>query len=186
MTTKWHFFIMIFILSGSVSNAAEIVFETDVKIKKMKESSFSDIKAGTSTSLPEGDSLIVLTPKGLPLVVLAPSSARSKVVITDSNMTSVFDEKLQPSLEQATTEAIDGLRKAEVLIKKKDYAQARSLVNDLKGKYSRISSILFMSGTIHYLMNNRPSAIEDLEKGLQIDSQNEAAKKLLVQMRGTP
>lgn len=185
MNARWRL-IMICSLLGSLAQATEISFESDVRIKKLGDNSFSELKSGASASLADGESLTVLTPKGIPVVIHAPSSSRSKITLTDSNLSSIFDEKLQPSLERTANEVVDGLRKAEVLIKKKDYSQARALVNDLKNKYPRISALLFMSGTIHYLMNDKPSAVEDLEKGLQIDSQNEPARKLLAQMRGTP
>lgn len=177
---------MICSLLGSLARAAEISFESDVKIKKPGDGVFSDLKGGTSTSLPDGESLMILTPRGMPMLLHSLSSDRSKTVVTDANLEAAFAERIQPALDRSVNSIVDGVRRAEVLIQKKDYLQARTLVNDLKSRYPRISAVLFMSGTIHYLMNNKASAIEDLEKGLQIDPQNESARKLLAQMRGTP
>jgi hypothetical protein len=166
--------------------AAELVFEADVQIKKNDQNNFESIKAGQSLPLQAGDNVFVLSSQNLPLLVVAPSKNNSKVVVSDTNMTAALQEHLQPAVQRATVEIIDGLRKAEALIQKKDYTQASTIIVTLKSKYKDISSLLFMSGTISFLMNNKSAAVEDLQKGLILDPANEPAKRLLAQMKGAP
>jgi len=171
---------------GFNAMAAELVFESDVQIKKNEQNSFETIKAGQSLPLQAGDNVFVMTSQNLPLLVVAPSKNNSKIVVSDTNMTAALQEHLQPIVQKATMEIVDGLRKAETLIQKKDYTQASTIILSLKSKYKDISSLLFMSGTISYLMNNKSAAMEDLQKGLIIDPANEPAKRLLAQMKGAP
>ena len=166
------------------AKAADLVFESDVQIKKNDQTSFEPIKAGQSFEISPGDNIFVMTPKSLPLLIVAPAKDKAKVVITDSNMSAALQEQLQPTLQKATSEVIDGLRKAEALIQKKAYPQASAILLALKGKYKDISSLLFMSGTLAYLMNNKSSAVDDLQRGLALDPSNESAKKLLAQLKG--
>lgn len=166
------------------ATAADLVFESDVQIKKNDQNAFEEIKAGQSFEITPGDNIFVMSPKKLPMLIVAPAKDKAKVVITDTNMTAALQEQLQPTLQKATSEIVDGLRKAEILIQKKDYPQASAILLALKGKYKDISSLLFMSGTLAYLMNNKSSAVDDLQKGLLLDPSNESAKKLLAQLKG--
>lgn len=171
-------------LTAFEAKAADLIFESDVQIKKNDQNSFESIKAGEGIPLEPGDNIFVMTKKSLPLLVVAPMKDNAKVVIPDSNMSTALQEQLQPTLQKATSEIVDGLRKAETLIQKKDFPQASAILLSLKSKYKDISSLLFMSGTLAYLMNNKSSAVEDLQKGLALDPTNESAKKLLTQLKG--
>lgn len=178
------FLIAIAALTTMEAKSADLVFESDVQIKKNDQTSFESLKAGQGFVLEPGDNVFVMTPKNLPLLIVAPLKDNAKVVVPDTNMSAALQEQLQPTLQKATSEIVDGLRKAETLIQKKDFSQASAILLSLKSKYKDISSLLFMSGTLAYLMNNKSSAVEDLQKGLALDPSNESAKKLLSQLKG--
>jgi hypothetical protein len=182
---KVKIFLSLFIaLTALDANSADLIFESDVQFKKNTQNSFENLKAGEGMSLEAGDNVFVMTKKNLPMLIMAPARDKAKIVIPDTNMSAALQEQLQPTLQKATSEIIDGLRKAESLIQKKDFSQASSILLSLKSKYKDISSLLFMSGTLAYLMNNKSSAVDDLQKGLALDPTNESAKKLLTQLKG--
>lgn len=164
--------------------AGEVIFESDVQVKKNAQNSFENLKAGQSLPLQAGDSFFVITPQNIPLLIFSPSKTNAKFVVADTNISTALQEQLQPVVQKATTEIIDGLRRTEALIQKKDYQQAATIVVSLKSKYPNISSLLFMSGTLNYLTNNKSAAVEDLQRGLSLDPGNEPAKKLLAQLKG--
>lgn len=178
------FLIAIAALTTMEAKSADLVFESDVQIKKNDQTSFESLKAGQGFILEPGDNVFVMTPKNLPLLIVAPLKDNAKIVVPDTNISAALQEQLQPTLQKATSEIVDGLRKAETLIQKKDFPQASAILLSLKSKYKDISSLLFMSGTLAYLMNNKSSAVEDLQKGLALDPSNESAKKLLSQLKG--
>jgi hypothetical protein len=182
---KVKIFLIVFTaLTALQAQSADLVFESDVQVRRNNQNSFESIKAGSGVPLEPGDNVFVMTPTNLPLLIVAPAKDNAKVVVPDTNMAAALQEQLQPTLQKATSEIIDGLRKAEALIQKKDYPQASSIILSLKSKYKDISSLLFMSGTLAYLMKNKSTAVEDLQKGLLLDPSNESAKKLLTQLKG--
>ncbi len=176
-------YLFILFFSTSVSFSQTIQFEQNSRIKKENQNVFQDVKAGDKISLKPSESIFVITEKNLPIVVLNPGSKSSTLTITESNLSSMLQEQLQPSLNAATNEIVNELRKAENLIQQKNYSQALTGVNQLKAKYQGISSVYFISGTIYYLLNNRNAAIEDLEKGLKIEPNQDAATKLLAKLK---
>lgn len=180
------FFTTIVILFAHSAHATDVVFESDVQIKRNDQNSFENLKAGQSISLNAGESVFALNNQNMPVLIIAPVKDKGRVVVADSNISLAIQAQLQPSLQKATGEIIDGLRKAEGLIQKKDFTQASAIILSLKSKYKDISSLLFMSGTLSYLQNNKSAAIEDLQRGLSLDPNNEPAKKLLAQLKGTP
>lgn len=182
----YHIILYIVFGNNLFSNASEVVFESNVQFKKNEQTNFESLKAGESLNLKSGESALIITPQNIPLLVYAIQKDGSKITVADSNVSTALAEKLQPSLQKATAEIIEGLRKAEALIQKRDFSQAASITALLKEKYQNISSVLFMSGTIFYLMNNKASAVEDLQSGLRLDPNNEPAKKLLGQLKGSP
>lgn len=183
---KFFFTTLIAFSFISSARATEVVFESDVKVKRGDQNSFEDIKAGQSLPLIAGESVFALNSQNMPVLIVAPAKDKARVVVADSNMSTAIQAHLQPTLQKATSEIVDGLRKAEILIQKKDFTQASTIILSLKSKYTDISSLLFMSGTLAYLQNNKSSAIEDLSRGLQLDPNNEPAKKLLAQLKGAP
>ena len=162
------------------------MFESDVKVKRNDQNSFEEIKAGQALSLAPGESVFALNSQNMPVLIVTPAKDKGRVVVADSNMSMAMQAHLQPALQKATGEIVEGLRKAEILIQKKDFTQATAIVLSLKSKYTDIASLLFMSGTLSYLQNNKSAAIEDLSRGLQLDPNNEPAKKLLAQLKGAP
>jgi hypothetical protein len=182
---KVKIFLTVFaVLTTFEAKSADLVFESDVQIKKNDQNAFASLKAGEGMVLEPGDNVFVMTKKNLPLLIVAPMKDNAKIVVPDSNMSAALQDQLQPTLQKATSEIVDGLRKAETLIQKKDFSQASAILLSLKGKYKDISSLLFMSGTLAYLMNNKSSAVDDLQRGLALDPSNESAKKLLTQLKG--
>lgn len=173
---------------GALSaHAAELRFESDVSVRKLDQNNSESKKSGEALVVNPGDAAIIVHgKKNLPLLVFAPSSNDSKVTLTDAQFELLLQEQLQPTLESATREIVSELRRTESLVQRKDYAQAQTIMSGLKTKYPRVSSVLFMSGTVSFLMNNKAGAIEDLQKGLEFDPQNEPAKKLLAQLKGNP
>lgn len=169
----------------SFASAEEVSFESDVSCKKADEMNFSTIKSGDKLVLKPGETAFVLSKNGVPLLIY-PSAKDSRITVTDANFASLLSEMLQPQLEKSSSEIIDGLRRADSLIQKRDFNQAAQVILPLRTKFPRISSVLFMDGTIHYLLNDRATAIADLEKGLQIDPGNEDAKRLVAKLRGGP
>ena len=168
------------------AQAVELSFDSDMQVKKVSEKTFSTVKSGESLKLAAGEGAIVVPPKSIPVLVYNPSSDKNGITLKDSQFEQLLLEKTQSSIQAATNEIVRGLRQAEAQIQKRDYLKARSDLDSLKRKYPQVSSILFLSGTANYLANDRKAAIDDLNQGLVIDPQNEEAKKLLQQLRGTP
>lgn len=167
-----------------MAHASELRFESDVKMKQLDQPAFSTVKAGETINLKAGDATLMVSKKGLPVLIFIPGSSDAKLLLKDSHFDDALREQLSPSLDTATNEIVTGLRKAETLIHKKEIGQALTVVNALKAKYKNVSSVLFMSGTLAYLQNDKAGALTDLEKGLEIDPQDEAAKSLLLRLKG--
>jgi len=182
---KLKFIFIIFITYVYVlANAEEISFESDVSYKKNDQQEFTEVKSGEKIELSRGDNAFVTTKQGIGIFILSPEKSDAQIVIPDTSVNQSIFEQLRPTLEKDTSEIVDGLRKTEALVQKRDYNQASQIILALKQKYKNISSILFMNATIRYLLNDKNAAIEDLTKGLEIDPTNESAKKLLSQLKG--
>ena len=166
------------------ASAEELTFATNVRYKRPDENSFIELKSGEKLSLKQGDSLLITTSEGLPMLIYSTKSASSQIHIPNADLQSIMQEQLKSALEKSTQEIVEGLRRTEALIQKRDYAQALSTISPLKEKYKTISSVLFMSGTVHYLMNNKDLAIEELQQGLLLDPENIPAKNLLQKLGG--
>lgn len=185
MSKYLNFFLsLLIILSLQESPAASVSFEDEVSIKRPDQTSFEKVGQGKQIPLEDGDTLFILTKEGLPLILTSPLSKTSNISITSPRLKYLMSEQVRPNLESSTNEIVRELRKAENLIQKKDLLQAQSIVLQLKEKYPRISSVLFMSGTVHFLLNNKSTAQEDLTRGLELDPGYEPAKKLLLQIKG--
>lgn len=178
------FFLTYFLISSVPAFGAEIIFDADTRVKMSGAQNFSDQKAGTSIELKPGSDILILSKKNFPMIIMTPQSGSSKVKITDGLMEQVLTEQIQPAVQSATSDILKELKKTELLIQKRELNQALAIVTVLKQKYKNISSILFMSGTVFYLLNNKTNAIEDLEAGLKLDPTDEAAKKLLERLKG--
>ena len=166
--------------------AADIVFESDVQIKRNSLGNLESIKTGDLIKLAPGENIFVSTPQGLPMLIYSVQKDSSKVTVSNIMISTAVQEQLQPALEKSTAEIIEGLRRAEVLVQKRELNQAATITNSLKEKYKYVSSIWFLSGTIAFLQNSKTTAIEDLEKGLRLDPDNDPAKKLLTKLKGAP
>ncbi len=178
---------VLIILVGSLvysgAFATTVVFESDVRVKREGQSSFEVQKKDSPLSLKNGDSALVSTSQGLPLLIVTPKDEKSQIRVSDSDLSTVTRDQLQPALQAATSEIVDGLRKAEALIQRRDYEQALQTTSGLKAKYPRLSSILFTDATANYLSNNKAAAIESLERGLELEPSNASATKLLKKLK---
>jgi Flp pilus assembly protein TadD len=168
---------------GLNAKSEEITFDSEVHYKKEMQSAFSDLKKGDVLQLKTGETALVSTAQGMPLLVYSAQNKNSQVHVDDENLNSLLQEQLQPALEKATGEIISGIRRTEGLLQKRDYVQALAVISPIKEKYPAISSVLFLSATVHYLSNNKGPAMEELQKGLQLDPNNEPAKKLLDKLK---
>lgn len=177
------FAVFLIVIFASPSFATEVRFEGAARVKR-GNSAFEDVKEGQSIELKAGESVLALPRQGLPLMIFQPASSSSKIVVSDADLREAVRAELQPKLESATSEIVNGLRKAESFIQRKNHEQARAIVGELKQKYPGISSVLFLSGTVNYLLNDRASAIEDLQAGLALDSTNDPARRLLERLKG--
>lgn len=142
-----------------------------------------DLKAQQPLAIEAGESVFVSTPDGLPFVILSASHSQSKINIPSSQISLLSVEQASPHLEKMSNEVIDGLRRVDGMISKRDYSAALTKVTALKEKYKSLSSVLFLSGTVNYLSNNKSAAAKDLEKGLAINPENSSAKKLLEKIK---
>lgn len=171
-------------LAPGAADAAEIVFETDVRTQSGDTQGFSEQKSGTTLKVPAGSETLVVNPKGLPLLIVVAQSKDSVVRVSDASLQNVMREQMAPLLQSATEDVVREMKKAELLIQKRDLAKASALLTSLKQKYPGVSAVYFLSGTVNYLQNSKPSAIEDLEAGLRINADDESAKKLLARLKG--
>jgi hypothetical protein len=178
-----YFFLLLVVYPTAFCFGEEISFESNVSYKKNDQADFTQAKDGDKIHLERGENIFVIT-KNMPLFILAPTKSEAIITIPDASINSAIFEQVRPSIEKNTSEIIDGIRKTESLIQKRDYNQASQIIINLKQKYRNISSILFMSATVRYLLNDKSAATEDLEKGLEIDPTNESAKKLLSKLKG--
>lgn len=167
-----------------MSQATTVNLQTNAQVRRLNENNFVEKKSGESVEISSGESLLIIPNKSVPLIYTS-SAPNSVVTITDTNVASALAETIQEPVEKATNEIVSRMTEAQIHIQKKNYSQAASIVSDLKQKYPRVSAIRFLSGTVHYLNNNKAAAAEDLQVGLQIDPNNESAKKLLGQIKGT-
>lgn len=177
--------IILLIFLAQTASAEKIVFETSTRYKKNEDVNFIEVKAGENIELSPGESMIAISKQGLPVVIYSSQSKDHQLTIKNSNFNQMLRDELQPLINQAVEEVISGTRKAETLVQKRDYQQALTIITALKDKYPHISTVLFMSGTIYFLLGNKTAAAEDLEKGVQLDSDNVAAKRLLEKLKGS-
>jgi len=183
MRLKYLYLIFIF-LNCLQALAEEISFESNMLVKKGDQNNYEQLKAGDKIQLSQGESLMAFSSQNVPLLIYSTSSKTSQIRILDTNLSVAMVQLLQPQLQKSTNEILDVVRKVESLIQKRDYTQASQLIVPLREKYKDVSSVLFLSGTVRYLMNDKAQAIDDLQKGLAIDPNDENAKKLLAKLKG--
>ncbi len=182
---KSYFYIsLISFFLTSVVHAEQFVFEGPAKYKKADQTSYSELKAGEALELNEGESALLVTAQGMPMLIFSAKSRKSTVHVSAANLSGLVISQAQSYLDRTANEVVDGLRKTENLLQKREYQQALTVVSGLKEKYGQISSVLFMSATVQYLLKNKSAASEDLQRGLKIEPENPAAKKLLAQVKG--
>lgn len=177
-------FCIILIIYSHQSIAADLRFESDVSIKSIDKNQFEKIPAGQVFSAEKNNSYYIVGSKNIPILLISSQAQDSQFNITNQDFSNVFNEKTNQLLEQKTNSIVNNVRKAEALLLRKDFTQALAIVNKLKEEHKNISSILFLSGTINSLLNNKKVAIEDLEEGLKIDADDVAALSMLKKLKG--
>jgi tetratricopeptide (TPR) repeat protein len=170
-------------LVGAIAFSEEITFESDVIYKLEGRTGFEQLKGSSPLKLRAGESALVSTSQGLSLLVYSPKNEKAQIKVSDADLNQLTRDQLRPALEKATNEIIEGLRKAESSIQRRDYDQALQISSALKTKYPSVSSILFTNATANYLTNNKAAAIEDLQKGLALDPNDAPATKLLKKLK---
>lgn len=183
MTLK-YFSTFLILAHCSISFAENLTFETDVQYKKNNQQNFETLKSGQKLDLEKGENAFIISKKNIPMLVFSAKSSDATITIPEASMSAGVIELVNSHIEKSTDEIIEGIRKAESFIQKRDYTQASQIVGFLKQKYKNNSSILFMSASIHYLKNDKQNAINDLQEGLEINPTNENAKKLLSKLKG--
>jgi hypothetical protein len=179
---KAYFIFMTYTFSN-ILYAEEITFDSNIKYKKNEATEFIELKAQQNLSLKAGDRALIHTPDGIPFLIFSARNSDSKMNISKSQISLAALEQVTPFLEKTTSDIIDGVRKVDNLISKRNYSLALTTITALKEKYKGLSTILFLSGTTNYLNNNKQAALKDLESGLAINPENSSAKKLLEKIK---
>lgn len=163
--------------------AEEFTFDSNIKYKKNDATEFTELKAQQVLVLQAGDKALINTHDGIPFLIFSSQNSNAKISVPNSQISLVALEQTTPFLEKTTSDIIEGVRKVDSLISKRDYALALTTVTVLKEKYKGLSTILFLSGSANYLNNNKQAAVKDLEGGLAINPENSSAKKLLEKIK---
>lgn len=178
-----NYIVYMSLLFSVAARAEEITFDSNIKFKKNDATEFTELKAQQPLVLAAGEKALISTNDGIPFLIFSSQNSNAKINIPSSQISMVALEQTTPFLEKTTSDIIEGVRKVDNLISKRDYALALTTVTVLKEKYKGLSTILFLSGTANYLNNNKQAAIKDLEGGLSIQPENSSAKKLLEKIK---
>lgn len=180
---NFYVFFLILMLINKFIYASELQFDGDVLIKETDKNEFEKITSGQSFTIKKDSSYFILSAQNIPLLLVTKSDVNSQILLTNQDFAKIFDEKTNKIIDEKTNAILNSLRKAEALLLKKDFGQALTVLNQTKEKHNNISAVLFLSGTLNSLMNNKKMAIEDLEKGLLIDPQNLSAQNMLKKLK---
>lgn len=170
----YYFFVFVHLFALNCVGA-ELQFESDVRIKKTDQSEFVTLKSGDKFQVNSGDNFLIINTENFPMLVIAAKNDNSQITITNKDFQQMIDEQIARTLSSRTSEILDGLRKAESFLIKKDFNQALTTATQLKEKYPFIAPVLFLRATTLSLMSNNKEALTDLEKGLEIDPKNSSA-----------
>lgn len=172
---------IIFILLFPVFAFANLQIELSMnaKVKTAQDDKFTDKKSGDVIDLNNGDIIFVVPEKQLPMILVGANPNVKKVTINPIDVSESFSDVVNLKVQEATDNIVSEIKKIELLIKKQDISGAQGRVSSLKLQYPKISQVLFLSATISYLSNNKDQAIEELNKGLAIDPNDESAKQFL-------
>lgn len=169
-------FVLLIYLSLS---AQTLSFDTDIEYKKNQDTVFTELKLGQTIKLVPGDFVFAETKDNLPILILAAKSDKTSIKVTNADIRRYFLKKLSEQVNADVSEIIEVIRKSEILMQKREYTQAINILNPAREKFPNNSEVLFLSGTLNYLLNNKNLAKDELEKGLAINPKNTAAQKLL-------
>jgi tetratricopeptide (TPR) repeat protein len=157
---------------------------TDLKILKESQNEFMNVKTGELFEIKKGESAYIIPDESLPFLLFVPESENSQINLNAVDLKKISDQQILQVLGKKINEVILGLRKAEFLMHKKDYSQALQNLTSLKEKYPTVASVFFLSASINLLSKNRSQALEDVQRGLILDPEDEKAKKLLKELQG--
>jgi tetratricopeptide (TPR) repeat protein len=180
---KYLFYFLIVQIYSVPIWAVELQFESIMKIKKNDVNEFLEVGPQAPLTLKKGESALISHPLGLPVLVIVPKEESSKLTITSNELLNLTDLQVAKVVNQRVNEILIEMRKAESFVNKKNYTQALAVLQNLKNKYDQIAPIYFMSATVSYLLNDRKSAIDELEKGLKLQPEDQVAKNLLEKLK---
>jgi tetratricopeptide (TPR) repeat protein len=178
-----HFLYTILLFWTPLVGALQIESEVVTKVKK-DTSSETTLQPGEHLELEPGETALAIPLNGIPVMILYPQSHTTKIQLSSVDFKSYSEKTLSQMINQQSNEILTGIRKAETAISQRNYTQAASLLSPLRQKFPNISSILFISASVEFLLKNKSSAIEYLQKGLAIDPNDSAANKLLAELQG--
>lgn len=183
MMVRLLLLVLLLMLVESPSQAVTFSVDSTTKIKKIN-SPEETLSAGNSFEIKKNESVLVMPEESLPVLIVSPGNDQSILALSSIDLKSLTDNYFAKTLNQQTNEIISGLRKAEVAMGQRDYVLANSVLVPLKQKYPFVASLYFMIASIDYLLKNKTSAIDNLQKGLALDPQDLQAKKLLTDLTG--
>src|ERR1700733_16096373 len=98
--------VCLILLLALEAKAEEFTFDSDVHYKKEMQGVFQDLKKGETLQLKSGETALVSTSQGLPILIYSAQNKNSQVHIDDSNLNTIIQEQLQPALEKSTAEVV--------------------------------------------------------------------------------
>ena len=176
----------IFILSllPAVSQAVEIQPSVGSSYRLSDQKNFTKVEGATTFTLKDADYALITGGSQLPILIVNPKSSKAVIEIPDADNREVLSSLVDPQVNKAVNEIVDGTVSAQILIQQKNYEQALRITTQLQQKYSAVANLYFLEGTIHYLMNNKSLAIAKLEQGLTMAPDNTQGQNLLKQLKG--
>lgn len=166
------------------AQAVELKFPADSKYLLPGGDILKFANNDKNLELKDGGSVIILVNDSIPVLVHHSKNSNAKIEINPADLKKITDQFLAPQLNTALNEIAKAQVEIQGLIQKRNLNVALTKVNQLKEKYNGVALILFLEGTVHYLLNNKQLATSALEQGLVIDPNNSDAKSLLSKLKG--
>lgn len=176
--------IYIFSLLPAVTQAVEIQPSVGSSYRLSDQKNFTKVEESKPFDLKTADYALITGNSQLPILVINPKSSKAVIEIPETDNREVLSSLVDPQVNKAVNEIVDGTLSAQVLIQQKNYEQALRVTTQLQQKYSAVANLYFLEGTIHYLMNNKSLAIAKLEQGLTMAPDNTQGQNLLKQLKG--
>ncbi|NUN05212.1 MAG: hypothetical protein HUU57_05575 [Bdellovibrio sp.] len=176
--------IYIFSLIPAVTQAVEIQPSIGSSYRLSDQKNFTKVEDAKTFDLKSADYALITSSSQLPILVINPKSSKAVIEIPATDNQEVLSSLVEPQVNKAVNEIVDGTMSAQIMIQQKNYEQALRITMQLQQKYSAVANLYFLEGTIHYLMNNKSLAITKLEQGLTMAPENTQGQNLLKQLKG--